>query len=127
MQASTAHAICGDRHVIIDHRTYEIHPEKMREWLALWESKALPIQGEICGGFLGMYVTDVGLVNEVIHLWQFADSGERERRRARLMEDARWQDYLAAQERLGAIRNATSRIIRPTAFSPELQARAKNA
>lgn len=114
-----------ETNVIIDLRTYEIHPEKMREWLALWEAKALPTQSEICGGFLGMYITDIGLVNEVIHMWQYTDTGERERRRAQMAEDPRWKEYMAAQERLGAIRNATSRIIRPTAFSPEIQARAK--
>jgi hypothetical protein len=108
--------------MIIDLRIYEIRPEKMRQWLTLWETQALPTQREICGDFLGMYITDVGMVNEVVHLWRYADMGQRQERRDRMLADPRWQKYLAAQEELAAIRRATSRIIRPTAFSPHLTA-----
>jgi hypothetical protein len=108
--------------MIIDLRIYEIRPEKIRDWLVLYETKALPIQREIWGGFLGMYITDVGVVNEVVHMWRFTDLGERERRRAKMQADPRWQLYLGAQEQLAAVRRATSRIIRPTAFSPSIQA-----
>ena len=108
--------------MIIELRLYEIRPQNMAQWLELWERAALPVLKEICGGFLGMYVTEVGHINEFIHMWRFEDSGERERRRAHLAEDERWKAYLRELAALGAIQNARVRIVRPTAFSPQLEA-----
>jgi hypothetical protein len=106
--------------VILEFRTYTVLPDRLRAWLALWEASALPVQREIIGGFLGMYVTDIGVVNEVVHLWQFDSLAERERRRALLDADPRWAEYRREVERLAPITSMSSRIGRPTAFSPAL-------
>lgn len=108
--------------MILEFRTYTVRPDKLRTWLQLWEAKALPVQAEVMGGFLGMYVTDIGPVNEVVHLWSFESLAERERRRAQLNADPRWSAYLGAVEQLAPITQMTSRVARPTAFSPALRA-----
>ena len=106
--------------MILEVRTYRVLPDKLGRWLALWESAALPVQSEIMGGFLGMYLTDIGPVNEVVHLWRFESLADREGRRARLEADPRWADYKGRIETLGPITEMTSRIVRPTKFSPEI-------
>ena len=108
--------------MILELRTYTFKPDRLRAWLALWEEKALPVQSAVMGGFLGMYVTDIGPVNEVVHLWQFQSLSDREERRARLNAEPRWQAYLQAVEALAPITAMSSRIGRPTSFSPELRA-----
>lgn len=106
--------------MIIDHRLYVIRPHKLAAWLKLWERDALPIQKEMLGTFLGMYLTEVGNLNEVLHLWAYTNMGEREVRRLALLQDPRWQKYLADVTELEAFETPTNRIMRPTAFSPQL-------
>lgn len=106
--------------MILDHRLYVIKPDKLYAWLQIWERDALPIQKELLGTFLGMYLTEVGTLNEVLHLWAYTDMGDRERRRLALMQDPRWQKYLADMVELAAFESPTNRIMRPTAFSPRL-------
>lgn len=108
--------------MIIEMRTYTVLPDKLGKWLALWQQTALPVQREIMGGFLGMYLTDVGPVNEVVHLWRFESLAERERRRAILEVDPRWAAYRVKVGELTPITQMHSRILRPTDFSPEIQA-----
>jgi len=34
--------------MIFDHRTYELQPGRLREFLALYEHEGLPVRGEAC-------------------------------------------------------------------------------
>jgi hypothetical protein len=113
--------------MIIEIRTYTVLPNRLGAWLALWESKALPVQSEVLGGFLGMYVTDIGPINEVVHLWSYASLAERESRRARLEMDPRWAIYRSEVEQLAPITLMQSRVVRPTAFSPHITATGRPA
>ena len=108
--------------MIIEMRTYTVLPDRLGNWLTLWEQTALPVQREIMGAFLGMYLTDIGPVNEVVHLWRFDSLAERERRRAALDADPRWAIYRQKVAEFTPITHMHSRILRPTAFSPDIQA-----
>jgi hypothetical protein len=106
--------------MIIEMRIYTVLPDRLGRWLQLWESTALPVQSEVMGGFLGMYLTEHGEVNEVVHLWRFDSLAERERRRALLEADPRWDGYKQEIEQLGPITRMQSRIMKPTRFSPAI-------
>jgi len=108
--------------MIIEMRTYTVLPDRLGRWLNVWEANALPVQSEILGGFLGMYLTDIGPVNEVVHQWRFDSLAERERRRALLEADPRWAVYRQKVAEISPITQMHSRILRPTAFSPEIRA-----
>jgi hypothetical protein len=104
--------------MIVDHRTYTLHPLKLGKWLALYEEHALPIQLKYLGNLIGFFQTEVGPLNQVVHLWGFDDMGDRERRRAAMAKDPAWQGFLRKNEELGALMHQEDKIIVPVAFSP---------
>jgi NIPSNAP len=104
--------------VIVDHRTYTFHPLKLGKWLALYEEYALPVQKKHLGGLVGFFVTEVGPLNQVVHLWQYQDMRDRERRRAAMAKDPDWQEFLRRNEELGALMHQETKILVPVSFSP---------
>ncbi len=104
--------------MIIDHRCYTLYPLKLGKWLALYEEYGLQVQLEHLGNLIGFFQTDIGTLNQVIHLWGFEDLSDRQRRRAAMTQDAAWQDFLQRNEELGALLSQEDKIIVPVSFSP---------
>ena len=104
--------------MIYDHRTYNLVPLKMGKWLALYEACALPVQQKYLGNLIGFFQTEIGTLNQVVHIWGFADLNDRTRRRAEMAKDPDWQDFLRKNEELGALLHQESKIIVPVKFSP---------
>ncbi|HLZ03040.1 MAG TPA: NIPSNAP family protein [Bradyrhizobium sp.] len=102
----------------IDHRTYTFHPLKMSKWLALYEEYGLPVQLKYLGNLIGFFQTEMGTLNQVIHLWGFDDLNERQRRRADMMKDPAWHEFMRRNEELGALMHQESKIVMPVRFSP---------
>ena len=102
--------------MIIDHRSYTIHPAKFTAFLALWEAVALPIQLAHSGRFLGMFVTDTGPVNTLVHMWAYEDAADRETRRKTFEALPEWQEYRRKLDELGALAKVETMIIRPAPF-----------
>jgi hypothetical protein len=76
--------------MIVDHRTYELQPGRRREFLALYEKEGLPVQKKHLGNLVGFFTTEVGNVNEIVHIWAYEDLADphpptcRNGRRSRL-------------------------------------------
>jgi hypothetical protein len=104
--------------MIIDHRTYTFHPLKLPKWLALYEEYGLPVQNRHLGGLVGFFVTEAGPLNQVVHLWQYQDMGDREHRRAAMAKNPDWQEFLRRNEDLGALLHQENKILAPVPFSP---------
>jgi len=104
--------------MVIDHRTYTLEPLKLPKWLALYEEYGLPVQLKYLGNLIGFFQTEIGPLNQVVHLWGFADLGERQRRRAEMAKDPDWHEFLRRNEELGALRYQEDKIIVPVRFSP---------
>ncbi|MDJ0951114.1 MAG: NIPSNAP family protein [Alphaproteobacteria bacterium] len=104
--------------MIIDHRSYTLYPLKLGKWLALYEQYALPVQLEHLGNLIGFFQTEIGPLNQVIHLWGFEDLADRQRRRAAMAQDPAWQEFLRRNEELGALMTQEDKIIVPVSFSP---------
>jgi hypothetical protein len=102
--------------MIVDERTYTLHPGKLREWMALYEKEGLPVQSRILGRLVGFFVTEVGTLNQIVHLWAYDSFAERERRRAEMAADPQWQGYLAKVGPL--LQKMENRILTPLPFSP---------
>lgn len=100
--------------MIVEERTYTTHPGKWREYLALYEAEGLPIQLRILGRMVGYYHTDIGELNEIVHLWAYQDLNERAERRARLMEDPGFRSYVTKMMPL--LQRQSSRILHPAPF-----------
>ncbi len=102
--------------MILDERTYAIHPAHVRDYLHIYETEGMALQISHLGDLVGWFTTDAGVVNEVVHMWRYADMGDRERRRAAMEADPRWQEFRARTS--GFVQSMRSRILRPTSFSP---------
>jgi len=104
--------------MIIDHRTYYTKPVKTGDFLELWERMALPYQMKYLEGFVGMFTRDVGDLSQVVHMWSYADQGDRERRRTAMYEDPGWLEYVKALKESELIVKMETKILKPVPFSP---------
>ena len=68
------------------------------------------------GNLVGYFSSEIGPVNEIVHICSFATLDDRQARRARLAADAAWQAFLPKIRDL--IVTADNKIMSPTAFSP---------
>jgi hypothetical protein len=64
----------------------------------------------------GFFHTEIGPLNEIIHIWRYQDLAERARIRAEAAKDANWPPKI--QE---FIRKMTSEIVMPFGFVPQVQ------
>ena len=110
--------------MIYEKRTYTINPLKMADWLALYKSDAYAVQTEHLGKLIGFFFTEIGVVNQVVHIWAYESLDDRLVRRARMAQDERWLTInyahrIAARAReLAAVERLESVLLRPTDFSP---------
>lgn len=102
--------------MIVEQRTYTLHPGKQQEFLSLVEKRGLAIQLPVLGNLVGYFSTDIGDLNQVVHLWGFADLNDREVRRNRLAALRAWQDFVPSV--LPLIQQMKTQILKPASFSP---------
>jgi hypothetical protein len=104
--------------MIFDLRIYTIHPGKTPAWLKLYEEYAFPTQQKYLGKPVVFTTTEVGPLNQVIHIWSFESQGDREQKRNAMLADPAFQIYLKKSAELGAVASQENRILKPTSFSP---------
>ncbi|QCK84649.1 NIPSNAP family protein [Phreatobacter aquaticus] len=102
--------------MVIDERTYTCLPGKAKNFLEVYQRLAKPIQWPILGDPIGFFVTEIGELNQVVHMWRYESMADREQRRAKLATAAGWGDYLDAATPF--LLKMENRILVPTAFSP---------
>ncbi len=105
---------------LIDHRIYTIALRKMPEFLEVFDRLAMPVLMETLGPPLGIYTSLVGPLNQVVHLWAYADLTDYERRCRQRDTHPEFPAYLAASGHL--IVAQETRLIR-LADMPSMRAR----
>lgn len=81
--------------MIYELRTYTLKPGTIGEVAKNSGTVARGIRGDNYGKLLGYWMTEVGPLNQVIHLWEYESLNERARLRAELGKNARWTgEYL---------------------------------
>lgn len=82
-------------------RTYAIQPGRLREYVEKAGSVGRPIRGDRFGKLLGYWSTELGMLNQAVHLWEFADLAARTQARAGLAKDERWtKEYIPLSQAL---------------------------
>ena len=99
---------------IVDMRIYTIRPRGMPEYLKLFEELALPTAVKHFGPPLGYYVSQIGALNQVVHLWAFENLAEMERAHAALAADPGIAEYFA--KTAGLVVAQEDRILRRVDF-----------
>jgi len=96
---------------IVDHRVYTIRPRCMAAFLEAFEQLAMPILRRHLGTPLGFYVSSIGPLNQVVHLWGYDSLADFERRSAARDADPDFAAYLHATRDLVVAQE--TRIIKP--------------
>ena len=104
--------------MIVEQRTYTFKPLRLKDFLALYERAALPLQKKHLGHLVGFFVSEIGPLNQVVHLWAFDSLAERERRRKGMEDDPEWPAYVNALRELDIVLQQESKILRSVSFSP---------
>jgi hypothetical protein len=81
---------------LIDLRIYTIRTRGMAEFLEIFDRLAMPIQLRHIGRPLGVYTSDIGALNQFVHLWGYDDLADYDRRRVARNADPDWPAYLKA-------------------------------
>ena len=102
--------------MIIDHRTYTFHHRKIPKFLEIYEREGLPIQLKHLGNLVGYFVSTIGALNQIVHLWGYKDLADMETRRAARDADPAWAEY--GKKTAGFIVSQETKILKPTSFSP---------
>lgn len=102
--------------MVIDFRAYTLHSGSVGPFMELFEQEGLEPQVRICGKFLGLYRTEMGNINQIVMMFEYADAGDRERRRARLYKDPAFQAYLTKVRPM--LRDQEVRLLIPSKCNP---------
>ncbi|KAK0654937.1 NIPSNAP-domain-containing protein [Cercophora newfieldiana] len=95
-------------------RSYTLHPGNLLEWETHWR-RGLKARREVMEG-VGAWFVQIGDLNTVHHLWQFADLEERKIRRERSWGIEGWADTV--HKTVPLIQEMKSRVLIPMPWSP---------
>lgn len=99
--------------MIYEFRTYTLHPRSMGEFMKRWEPM-LPKRLEH-SRLAALWTTEIGPLNQVIHVWEYKDAKERAETRERVMKLGIWPPKTT-----DLIADMQSEILIPQPFSPPL-------
>ena len=102
--------------MIVEERCYTVKPGTVHVYYQDYQPRGLEIQTRILGNLIGYFHTEIGEINQIVHLWGYELLAERERRRALLAADPDWLAYLKQSPDI--IVKMESRILVPAPFSP---------
>jgi hypothetical protein len=97
--------------MIVEERVYTMIPGGVPRYLAAWNQHGREAQVEILGSPLGVFTCDVGDLNTLTYLWQYASFADRADRRARLLDDPRFTAFRG--EVRGLLVRQQNRILLP--------------
>ncbi|WP_454719741.1 MULTISPECIES: NIPSNAP family protein [Cupriavidus] len=97
-------------------RTYTIQIGKMQEYLQHFEQEGLPVISRYAT-LVGWWYTEIGELNQVVHIWAYQSLDDRIERRAALYRDPDWLERFVPKAFPMLIRQE-SKLLRPAAFSP---------
>ena len=101
-------------HKIVDHRIYTIQPRCMPAFLEVFDTLAMPILRKHLGEPIGFYISTIGILNEVVHLWEYENLEDYEKRSYARDTDPEFQLYLKASE--GMVVSQVSQIVKAYEF-----------
>ena len=58
-------------------RTYDLYVGKLRDAVALYANEGWPALKKYEDKLIGYFVSDIGPLNQLVHLWRFTDDADR--------------------------------------------------
>jgi hypothetical protein len=103
--------------MIIEHRTDVVEHGRTDEYLDRYRQHGLPVQQKYLGRLLGVFVSEIGRLNEVLYIWVYDSLADREERRAKLGADPAWHESRRGNR--GTFVQQDVKIMRYASFSPQ--------
>lgn len=104
--------------MLVELRTYTVKPLRMGDFLQLYESAALLLKIKYLVLFIGLFASEIGSLNQVVHRRGFDRLAERERRRREMKQDPDWTSYRGAIQDLDLIVQEEFKVFKSLPFSP---------
>ena len=101
--------------MIVEERIYTLEVGGTGPYVKLYMEEGLAIQEPILGHLVGYYTTEIGPLNQVVHMWAYQDLEDRRVRRERLVSDERWKAYIAKVRPY--LKTMENKILIPAPFS----------
>lgn len=76
--------------MIYDFRMYTLRPGATPEYMAAVKELALPIRKKYGIKLAGWYYSDVGELNQVVHIWAYRDHAHLEQAKSQVSKDPDW-------------------------------------
>lgn len=102
--------------MIIEERIYTCYCGKAQQYVKMYEEEGLKIQRPILGHLLGYFTSELGELNQVVHLWAYENYEDRAVRRRTLLANSEWKTYAAKVQPL--VHTQQNKILIPAPFSP---------
>ena len=101
--------------MIYEQRTYTLQPGKVPAFLEIFEKDMLSVASTYLD-MVGFWYTEIGELNQVVHMWAFEDLNQRATQRQKFYADPalanvfpKLREIMVKQE---------SKILMPASFSP---------
>ena len=91
-------------------RTYTLLPKKAPKFLKLTRKVGFEIRSKH-SKCLGYWTSEIGDLNQVVHLWEYEDFAHRTQTRAALAEDKEWQKQFVSEARKCQLRQESTILI----------------
>jgi hypothetical protein len=105
--------------MIVEERVYTLQSGKAAEFVNIYAGEGLAVHNRHLPKMLGFFTTEVGPLNQVVHLWAYASFEERMRCRTAAQTDPDWAPCGARLRQL--IVTQENKLLLPTAFSPKVE------
>ena len=102
--------------MIYEMRIYTVKVGKMDQYIKHFEKIGLPIISKY-SKLIGYWYTETGVLNQVIHIWEYENFNERIEKRKALYDDYEWLENFIPTA-LQMLEKQESRIMNATSFSP---------
>ncbi|MGO4740699.1 NIPSNAP family protein [Bosea sp. 2KB_26] len=102
--------------MIFDHRVYTARPNRLPDFLRLYEDVGLPMQRQYLGEPFGFFQTHIGELSRVVHLWKYDSLADREARRDAMEADPAWQAYRRQVVEADPLMDMRNQILKPVSF-----------
>lgn len=102
--------------MLLDVRTYCCRPGMLKSHLALYVEYGKAAQTRHLGQPLAYLTTETGDPNEYVHIWVYKDAADRQAKRAAMVADPDWQEYLRRNAEFGALVSQNNRLMQPVDF-----------
>jgi hypothetical protein len=104
--------------VLVDVRTYRARQGKTGAHLDLYAKHGFPAQVRHLGAPLAYLQSESGELNLLVHLWTYDDAADRAKRRAAMMTDPEWLNYLKLSAEAGLLTEQRNNLMVPASFAP---------